>query len=191
MATTTGNTATKRSSGTTRKSTARKSTTRNTTRSTAAKSPSQTTGRRTRTTAQNKTRQAAKANATATKTTAKQGRTVAERAGLVYVGAVLEARDRVNTVATDVVETFTTRRGVTLRRLERRGQTETRKARTRAQRLIRRGERRFDRETNAVARETQRRSNPVTHQVVTVAGRIEDTVQAGVAAGERVVKTLA
>ena len=191
MATTTGNTATKRSSGATRKSTARKSTTRNTTRTTAAKSPSKTTGRRTRTTAQNKTRQAAKANATAAKTTAKQGRNVAERAGLVYVGAVLEARDRVNTVATDVVETLTTRRGVTLRRLERRGQTETRKVRTRAERLIRRGERRFDRETNAVARETQRRSNPVTQQVATVAGRIEDTVQAGVAAGERVVKTLA
>jgi hypothetical protein len=31
----------------------------------------------------------------------------------------------------------------------------------------------------------------VTKQVATVAGRIEDTVQAGVAAGERVVKNLA
>ena len=109
----------------------------------------------------------------------------------MYVGAVLEARDRVATVATDVVETLTTRRGVTLRRLERRGQTETRKARTRAQRVIRRGERRFDREVNAVSRETNRRENVVTKQVATVAGRIEDTVQAGVAAGERVVKNLA
>jgi hypothetical protein len=115
MATTTGTTTTKKT-GTTRKSTAR---TRSTTRSTAAKSPSKTTGRRTRTTAQNKTRQAAKANATAAKTTAKQGRNVAERAGLIYVGAVLEARDRVTGVATDVAETLTTRRGVTLRRLER------------------------------------------------------------------------
>jgi hypothetical protein len=144
-----------------------------------------------RTTAQNKTRDAAKANATAAKTTAKQGRNVAERAGLVYVGAVLEARDRVTTVATDIAETLTTRRGVTLRRLERRGQTETRKVRTRAQRVIRRGERRFDREVNAVERETARRENVVTKQVATVAGRIEETVQAGVAAGERVVKTLA
>ncbi len=109
----------------------------------------------------------------------------------MYVGAVLEARDRVTTVATDVVETLTTRRGVTLRRLERRGQTETRKVRTRAQRVIRRGERRWDREANAVARETSRRENVVTKQVATVAGRIEDTVQAGVAGAERVVKTLA
>ena len=109
----------------------------------------------------------------------------------MYVGAVLEARDRVTTVATDVVETLTSRRGVTLRRLERRGQTETRKVRTRAQRVIRRGERRLDREVNAVERETARRENVVTKQVATVAGRIEETVQAGVAAGERVVKTLA
>ncbi len=109
----------------------------------------------------------------------------------MYVGAVVEARDRVTTVATDVVETLTTRRGVTLRRLERRGQTETRKVRTRAQRVIRRGERRFDREVNAVARETNRRENVVTKQVATVAGRIEETVQAGVAGAERVVKTLA
>ena len=117
----------------TRKRTTTRSASRGTaSRSTARKSPTTTTGRRTRTTAQNKTRDAAKANATAAKTTAKQGRNVAERAGLVYVGAVLEARDRVTTVATDVVETLTTRRGVTLRRLERRGETETRKARTRA-----------------------------------------------------------
>ena len=158
-----------------------------TTRSTAAKSPSKTTGRRTRSTAENKTREAAKANATAAKTTAKQGRNVAERAGLIYVGAVLEARDRVTTVATDVAETLTSRRGVTLRRLERRGQTETRKARTRAERLIRRGERRVQRETNAVSRGVDRRNNVVTQQVSTVSGRVEEAVQTGIAAGERVI----
>ena len=70
-------------------------------------------------------------------------------------------------------------------------QTETRKVRTRAQRVIRRGERRFDREVNAVARETNRRENVVTKQVATVAGRVEETVQAGVAGAERIVKTLA
>ena len=160
MATTTGTTTTNNTSAAKRSAAAKKAaatrkrntrtTTRCTTRSTAAKSPSKTTGRRTRTTAQNKTREAAKANATAAKTTAKQGRNVAERAGLIYVGAVLEARDRVTGVATDITETLTSRRGVTLRRLERRGSTETRKARTRAERLIRRGERRFERETNAV-----------------------------------------
>ena len=105
----------------------------------------------------------------------------------MYVGAVLEARDRVNTVATDVVETLTTRRGVTLRRLERRGQTETRKVRTRAERLVRRGERRLDREVSAVERETARRNNVVTQQVAQVSDRIETAVQAGVATGERLV----
>ena len=134
-ANTTTNSSGESSGATKSRSNARKSTT-------ARKSPTKTTGRRTRTTAQNKTHDAASANAAAAKTTAKQGRNVAERAGLVYVGAVLEARDRVNEVATEVTEALTTRRGVTLRRLERRGQTETRKARTRAQRFIRRGERR-------------------------------------------------
>jgi len=42
-----------------------------------------------------------------------------------------------------------------------------------------------------IARETNRRENVVTKQVATVAGRIEETVQAGVAGAERVVKTLA
>ena len=104
-----------------------------------------------------------------------------------HVGAVLEARDRVTNAATGVAETLTSRRGVTLRRLERRGQTETRKARTRAERLIRRGERRVERETNAVTREANRRNNVVTQQVSTVSGRVEDAIQTGVAAGERVI----
>ena len=101
---------------------------------------------------------------------------------------MLEARDRVTAVATDVAETLTTRRGVTLRRLERRGQTETRKARTRAERLIRRGERRFERETNAVERERrppqQRRDRSRSRPS---SGRVEEAVQTGVAAGERVI----
>ena len=100
---------------------------------------------------------------------------------------MLETRDRVATVATDVAETLTSRRGVTLRRLERRGQTETRKARTRAERLIRRGERRVQRETNAVGRQADRRNNVVTQQVATVSGRVEEAVQTGIAAGERVI----
>jgi hypothetical protein len=63
--------------------------------------------------------------------------------------------------------------------------------RTRAERVIRRGERRLDREVNAVERETARRENIVTKQVSNVSDRIETAVQAGVAGAERVVKTIA
>ena len=38
----------------------------------------------------------------AAKTTAKQGRNVAERAALVYVGATLEARDRAVALVNDL-----------------------------------------------------------------------------------------
>ena len=101
---------------------------------------------------------------------------------------MLEARDRVTTVATDVAETLTSRRGVTLRRLERRGQTETRKARTRAERLIRRGERRVRaRDATPSGVSVDRRNNVVTQQVATVSGRVEEAVQTGIAAGERVI----
>src|SRR5215467_12992058 len=51
--------------------------------------------RRARTTAQRQTRSAAAANANAARATAREGRSFAERAALVYVGATLEARDRV------------------------------------------------------------------------------------------------
>ena len=57
--------------------------------------PSSTTARRARTTATRETREAAQANARAAKVTAEQGRNVAERAALVYVGATLDgARPR-------------------------------------------------------------------------------------------------
>jgi hypothetical protein len=117
--------------------------TRNST--TAARSPAKSTGRRTRSTAKRQTRSAAQANVKAAEVTAKQGRSLAERAALVSVGVALETRDRFATVATDVVDTLTSRsaaerrlrkrrRDVStrLRRFERRGQTETRKARTSA-----------------------------------------------------------
>ena len=64
-------------------------------RSTTATTPSKTTGRRVRTQARNETREAAKANVRAARTTAEQGKSIAERAALSYVGATLEARDRV------------------------------------------------------------------------------------------------
>jgi len=43
------------------------------------------------------------------------------------------------------------------------------------------------RETNAVGRNVDRRNNVVTQQVATVSGRVEEAVQTGIAAGERVI----
>ncbi len=73
-----------------------------TSRPQAAKSPTTATGRRNRTIAANETREAAQANLRAAKTTAKQGRNVAERAALVSVGVTLEARDRAAALVGDL-----------------------------------------------------------------------------------------
>src|ERR687893_428896 len=168
-------------------------------------SASKTTGRRTRTTAKNQTAQAASANARAAKTTAKQGRNVAERAALVYVGGVLEARDRVIGVATGIVDRYgsvtnaqkTVRRSRNelekdVRRFERRGERETKLARTRVERVVRRNRRAFERDVNAAERKADRRDNIVTERlagvskVVTgVSKNVEEAVQVGVATGER------
>ena len=184
-----------------RASTARRSTARKTT----AKPPSKSTARRSRTIAANETREAAQANVRAAKTTAKQGRNVAERAALVYVGATLEARDRAVALVHDVREATTTRRGAEKRisKLERRGNTarnqlerDVRKARTRlerqlrsrrrdAERLVRRNRARAEREVSSIERDAERRRNPVAGQVA----RVETVVHAGVAAGERLAST--
>ena len=86
----------------------------------------------------------------AAKTTAAQGRNVAERAALVYVGATLEARDRVVGIAGELVNRFGSRAsaerevGKDIRRFERRGTTarkqlerDVKKARTRLERQLR------------------------------------------------------
>ena len=95
--------------------------------------------------AKNETREAAQANVRAAKTTAKQGRGVAERAALVYVGATLEARDRAVALVNDLRIT-TTRKGAEqqIGKFERRGTTarknlerDVRKARTRVERELR------------------------------------------------------
>jgi hypothetical protein len=179
-----------------RSSTARKrnTSTRSTSRSTTAKSPSKATGRRQRTIAGNETRQAAKANARAVKTTAKQGGNIAERAALVYVGATLEARDRALGLVKPPAVTKLERRGKTTRdRFER----DVRKARTRlerelrtrrrdAERLVRRNRARVEREVNTAERRADRRSNPVADQIA----RVETGVQAVGAAGERFATTV-
>jgi hypothetical protein len=138
-----------------RSSTARKS--RATSRSTATKA----TARRQRTIAANETREAAQANVRAATTTAKQGRNVAERAALVYVGATLEARDRAVALVTDLRDVTTSRAAAEKRigKFERRGTTarnrferDVRKARTRLERQLR-GRRRDAERLAATAKE--------------------------------------
>jgi hypothetical protein len=161
-----------------RKRPARKPATR---RSTTATAPSKTTGRRVRTQARNETREAARANVRAARTTAEQGKSLVGRAALTYVGATLEARDRVLGAAGTVADTFGTRKKAERElkklqaRYERRGTT----ARNQLERVVRRNR-------SAVEREAAQRPNAVTEQLAGVSGRVEDAVQAGVAATQRV-----
>jgi hypothetical protein len=176
-----------------RKRPARKPAARRTTsRSATATSPSKSTGRRVRTQARNETREAAKANVRAARTTAEQGKSLVERAALTYVGATLEARDRVLGAAGTVADTFGTRSKAERElkklqaRYERRGTTtrnqlerDVKKARTRLERVARRNR-------NAVERDAARRPNVVTEQLSGVSNRVEEVAQVGVAAAQRV-----
>ena len=149
---------------------------------------------------------AASANAQAAKVTAKQGRNVAERAALVYVGGVLEARDRVVGVADRH------RRQVRLRGRARRRPCAAASASSRrtsvassaaasarpssparaSSACVRRNRREFEREAAKVERSADRRDNVVTERlagvskaaaegVTAVSNRVEETVQVGVA----------
>ncbi len=190
-----------------RRSTARRSTaTRRTSAGTAAKSPSAATARRQRTIARNETRDAAQAQVKAATTTAAQGRNVAERAALVYVGATLEARDRVVGMATGLVDRYGSRASAEkeVRKLERRGNTarnqlerDVRKARTRlerqvrtrrrdAERILRRNRRAVEREVATAERQAARRPNIVAARIGNVSGRVEDAAQFGVATSTRI-----
>ena len=110
----------------------------------------------------------------AAKTTAAQGRNVAERAALVYVGATLEARDRALGLVNGIADRFGSRTAAErelnkdIRRFERRGTTarnqlerDVRKARTRLERVVR----------------TRRR---------VVSNRVEDVAQVGVTTTARI-----
>ena len=165
---------------------------RTTTRSTTATTPSTSTGRRVRTQARNETREAAQANARAARITAEQGKSLAERASLTYVGATLAARDRVIETASSLADTFGSRKAAERElkklqsRYERRGvkarnqlERDVKKARTRLERVVRRNR-------TAVERDAARRDNVVTDQLSTVSNRVEEAVQVGVAATQRV-----
>src|SRR3954462_13722804 len=146
-----------------RKPAARKPSARRTTsRSTTATTPSKSTGRRVRTQARNETRGAAQAQARAARITAEQGRSLAERAALSYVGATLVARDRMVEAAGSLADTFGSRKATERElkklqaRYERRGtqarnqlERDVRKARTRLERVARRNR-------NAVERDAAR-----------------------------------
>lgn len=144
-------------------------------RGAAAKAPSTSTGRRTRTIAKNETRDAASAQAKAARVTAAQGRSVAERAGLVYVGATLEARDRVLGLATGLADRFGSRavaeREVKkdIRRFERRGNT----ARNQLERDVRKARTRLERELRS------RRRDVGQVRLANVSNRVEDAVATG------------
>ncbi len=165
---------------------------RTTTRSATATTPSKSTGRRVRTQARNETRDAAKAQVRAARTTAEQGKSIAERVALSYVGATLTARDRVVETASSLTDTFGSRKAAERElkklqsRYERRGvkarnqlERDVKKARTRVERVVRRNR-------TAVERDAARRDNVVTDQLSTVSNRVEEAVQVGVAATQRV-----
>jgi hypothetical protein len=150
----------------------RKPAARRSTRSTTATTPSKATGRRNRTIARNETREAAKANVRAARTTAEQGKSLVERAALTYVGATLEARDRVLGAAGSVADTFGTRKKAVREleklqaRYERRGTTsrnqlerDVKKARTRLERVVRRNR-------DAVEKDATRGIDVVTGRVI-------------------------
>jgi hypothetical protein len=144
------------SNTTARKPAKRRSTTAK--RRPAAKSPSTATARRQRTIARNETRDAAQAQVKAAKTTAAQGRNVAERTALVYVGATLEARDRVVGLAGELVNRFGSRAaaerelGKDIRRFERRGTT----ARNRFERDVKKARTRLERELRTRRRDAEK-----------------------------------
>ena len=172
-------------------------------RTPSRKAPSKSTGRRQRTIAKNETRDAAQAQARAARTTAAQGRNVAERAALVYVGATLEARDRVLGLAGEFVNRYGTRSAAErevnkdIRRFERRGERDVKKARTRleravrtrrrdAERLLRRNRRTVEQQVNAAERQTARQPNPVASRIADVSTRVEDAAQFSVATGTKI-----
>jgi hypothetical protein len=152
-----------------RSSTARKSSTkRAASRSTAARtSPSTSTGRRVRTIAKNETREAAAANVRAAKTTAEQGRNVAERAALVYVGATLEARDRAVALVADLRDVTVSRKTAEQRigKYERRGTT----ARNQLERDVRKARTRLERELRGRRRDAERLAAAAKERVTAIA----------------------
>ena len=86
------------------------------------RAPSKSTVKRNRTIAANETSEAAEAQVRAAKITADHGRSVAERAALVSVGATLEARDRAVALVSDIRD-LATKPEVAISKFERRGTT--------------------------------------------------------------------
>jgi hypothetical protein len=103
----------------------------------------------------------------------------------VYVGATLEARDRVIGAASDLVGRFGTRAAAErevnkdLKRFERRGTT----ARNQLERDVRKARTRLERAVRTRRREAERAA---TRRTNIVTKRVEDAAQIGLATGTRI-----
>jgi hypothetical protein len=159
-----------------------RSTTRSAPRTRKAPGAKSTSAARTRATSTKRStggkRAAASRNATRTQTRAKQAtiaprtrveqvQQFAERAVLVQVGAALTARDRVTETVTGVVDSYSTRTKAErqLKKFERRGSTarnrvqrEVKRNRTRIERTLNRNERRIERNLKSAKRDLDRDS---------------------------------
>jgi hypothetical protein len=171
-------------------------------RSTAAKRASATRAR---------TRAKAQVREAAPKTRAEQVADYAERAVNVQIGAALEARERVVSTVTDVVDLTTSRTSAEqqLKKLERRGSTartrverEARKARTRVERELRRrrtrlernlgrNRKRVERELRSAERDSRGVRENVAANVDLVTAQVENAVQSGITAGAKLVGSAA
>ena len=103
----------------------------------------------------------------------------------MYVGATLEARDRVVGVATDLVGRFGTRAAAErevnkdIKRFERRGNT----ARNQLERDVRKARTRLERAVRTRRRNAER---VATQRTTLVTKRVEDAAQVGLATGTRI-----
>ena len=124
----------------------------------------------------------------AARTTAEQGKSIAERAALSYVGATLVARDRVIETAGTVADTFGTRAKAEAElkklqaRYERRGTT----ARNQLERDVKKARTRVERELRLRRRDIERTTKPLADQAGLAAARVENTVQEGLLTGTKV-----
>lgn len=181
-------------------------------RSTAAKKAATT---RKRTAAKANTRTAARAAAPkveAPRSAVAQAQEVAEKAVLVPVGAALIARERVETVVTELRSSYGTRAAAEkeLRRFERRGTTarnrlerdmkrnrtklerELRQRRTRVERTLKQNRTRVERELKAFRRDVEKQvktyRKDVGARVELVTSRVENLAQTGLNAGSDLAK---
>jgi hypothetical protein len=145
-------------------------------------------------------KRAAATRAEAAKTPVDQIQETAEKAVLIPVGAALVARDRVIETVGEIVDTYRSRSALErqLKRFERRGSTartrlerNARKTRTRVERELRqrrtRAQRLVKRNTRDLEKSVKGTRKDVTSRLDLVSAQVENAVQTGVTAGQKVV----